>query len=89
MFKRDNKWMNMDQLRKYEGKVEEVGEPPVGTGQAPVVEEETIEDAKPVYVCPICGRETKSQWHLDKHITSHKDEPMSEVVAEPSEIDNK
>lgn len=25
-----------------------------------------------VYFCPKCEKATKSQWHLDKHMKSHK-----------------
>lgn len=80
MFKRGNTWMNLEQLRKLEGK-EEV-EAPVEESEEPV-EEEAVEDAKPAFVCPICGRETKSQWHLDKHVKSHEKDVPSEVVFEP------
>jgi len=52
--------------------------------------EEIVETKEPVsFVCLECGKECKSQWHLDKHLNSHKkEEKVEEVIETKEEISN-
>ena len=86
LFKRDGKWMTIEKLREYEKKNNEEVQMEESTIK---VEEPSVEDvtdeSKPAFICAFCGRECKSQWHLDMHLKSHKDEQPSETVFEPEE----
>ena len=57
-----------------------------------VVEEpkkiEEIVETKSAFVCLECGRECKSQWHLDKHLKSHNKVPVDSTLNPQEGVNN-
>jgi len=46
-----------------------------------IVPEVVVEKEVKLFTCDVCGKECKSQWHLDKHSGSHVPEaPVSEAI---------